>query len=46
MQKWRSSRDIGTEFTEIERAELGMLVQAELRATGQRAKAMADSMSK
>ena len=46
MQKWRSSRDIGTEFNQIEQAELDTLVQAELQATGQRAKAMADSMSK
>ena len=46
MQKWRSSRDIETDFTELERTELDMLVQAELQATGQRAKAMADSMSR
>ena len=46
MQQWRSSRDIGTEFTQIEQDELDMLVQAEIQATGQRAKAMADSMSK
>lgn len=46
MQKWRNTRDRGADLPPDEQAELESLTQAELRATGRRAQAMADSLER
>ena len=44
MARWRRARDVGTELSAEEQAELNALVEAEVRAATARAKALADSL--
>lgn len=46
MRLWRTARDQGTQLSIAEQRELDLLVQAELQAAGDRARAMADSLGK
>ena len=46
MRLWRTARDQGTQLSNAEQCELDVLVQAELQAAGDRARAMADSLGK
>jgi hypothetical protein len=46
MSRWRAARETGTSLAPGEQAELDALVDAELRAAGKRAEAMADELTK
>jgi hypothetical protein len=46
MRRWRTARDSQTTLPSEDQAELDALVQAELRAAGKRAEAMADELAK
>jgi hypothetical protein len=45
MARWRTARDIGTEFSPEDQAELDALVDAELRAAAARAAALASRLA-
>lgn len=46
MQEWQAARDRGKELSPAERAELEALVNAELRASAQRAAELADELGR
>ncbi len=46
MRRWRAARDSGESLSPKEQLELDGLVEAELRAAGQRAASMADELAK
>jgi hypothetical protein len=46
MRQWRAARDQGVQLPHAEQCELDQLVQAELQAAGERARAMAESLGK
>lgn len=46
MERWRQSRDEGRTLTTVEQSELDALVEAELRASAARSKAIADELAR
>lgn len=46
MARWRAARDAGTALSTAEQAELETLVQAELQAATQRARALLDQLGR
>jgi len=44
MEKWRLSRDQGTKFSAQEQSELDALVEAELKASGERAASLVNEL--